>query len=539
MINRLVISSQLAATNPSDVFAKDWSWPVAQPHYDDPITEFIRWSDELHVEIGDSSRLLNAFLLVKADLLKDLSYYTAAWVDISEARRSGSEIISDPSQFIYSSIISNEFDDRLPTANSRIAISAGVRPKLRQRLSRFKRQLANRRAVSGASEPICFLIGPNQLGEQIAPPTSRVLRLSTDDVYHRRTKALGLPTHVQDVAHLVADEIVSIISKHRKAPTAAFAGHMLYITKQYLKYGWFDAGIPSIFRPSKPNATLVTGTGSGYSARFISHQFISDGHRVLRTTHGGDPALFHDVLWPSIEFPFASTYIAHGEIAADSLSSTIRGRTESKIPNYTQGVLAAGSGLHARIRESAQIIISRPIKTVSVIAASFTGMLRVTPHMKLHDVVYIEWHRRLLSYVRQFGYTTLSKRHPKGMMAGQRVFDDVASEELIRTPMSEIEHRTDAYVIDFPASAFMEAICTMKPVVLIDLPIRKMRADAREAISKSVQIVSASFDERNRVVIDPQQLREALQAKVDIDSRESFIQDYLLRPSVETGSLFE
>ena len=85
----------------------------------------------------------------------------------------------------------------------------------------------------------------------------------------------------------------------------------------------------------------------------------------------------------------------------------------------------------------------------------------------------------------------------------------------------------------------MEAICTPKPVVLIDIPIRKMRPEARELISRSVAIVSATFDERNRVIIDRSELHEGLEKPVDIDARERLIQDYLLRPSADFGSIFE
>jgi hypothetical protein len=159
--------------------------------------------------------------------------------------------------------------------------------------------------------------------------------------------------------------------------------------------------------------------------------------------------------------------------------------------------------------------------------------------MKLHDVVYMEWHRRLLQDIGRLGYTVLSKRHPKGMMAGTHIFSDVADEELLQTPMSAIEDRTDAYVIDFPASALMESICTLKPVVLIDLPIRRMRPEARALLSQSVAIVRAGYDERNRVVIDQNELSEGLAEPVDLDAREQLLNEYLLQPASNASTLFE
>jgi len=264
-----------------------------------------------------------------------------------------------------------------------------------------------------------------------------------------------------------------------------------------------------------------------------------DGHRVIRTTHGGDSPMIDDVLWPSIEFPFATKYIVHGAGGAESVTESIKSRSESVLDNYTRSVVGAGSELHSRIREAASESPAANVKTVSVITASLTGMIRVVPQMKLHDVVYLEWHRRLLTSIKQMGYEVLSKRHPKASLAGQRIFSDIADEELISTPMQAIEQRTDAYVIDFGASAFMEALCTLKPVVLIDMGIRKMKPEARTAISESAVIVTSRFDDRNRVVIDDEELRLGLEKPVDISGRDRLIQDYLLRPSTDIGSLFE
>ena len=67
MKNRLIIDSHLAARCSDDVFSENWSWPVKQKQYDDPITEFIQWSDKLFKEIKDSPRLIDAFFLIKSD----------------------------------------------------------------------------------------------------------------------------------------------------------------------------------------------------------------------------------------------------------------------------------------------------------------------------------------------------------------------------------------------------------------------------------------------------------------------------------------
>ncbi|SVE14541.1 uncharacterized protein METZ01_LOCUS467395, partial [marine metagenome] len=134
MNKRLIIDSQLAAQDPAALFYQDWSWPVAQSTYDRLVTDVIEWFDELHSEISDSDRLLAAFLLVKADLLKDLSYYLVGWIDVVAALENGSELIFRPDQYIYADLVSNRFTNRIPTQYYRSDKASGLKVAIRSRL---------------------------------------------------------------------------------------------------------------------------------------------------------------------------------------------------------------------------------------------------------------------------------------------------------------------------------------------------------------------------------------------------------------------
>lgn len=538
MNKRLVIDSQLAAKDSNRVFDEGWSWPIAQSEYDEPLAEFFGWSDELHKELADSPQLLTAFLLIKTDLLKDLSYYTAAWLDVAGAERAGYEVVFDLDQYIHQSIVSGDYGQDFPTEILRRPLVRGLRGALRNRLSRLKRNRANKIAF-GSSANNVYVFQPNHLSNEITPGGALRLRLLADDVYRWRGRLNGSPARVDELATYIAGKLSEILGSHGYPPPATFDDRASSIASHYLQIGWHDSGATPLLPLPVRGSTLVTGTGSGYPARLMAYQSLAEGHRVIRTTHGGDPPMFEDVLWPSIEFPFATHYVVNGEVGAKSLTETVNARSESGVDNYTKSVLGAGSELHSRIRNAASETPPGPVKTVSVITASLTRMIRVVPRMKLHDVVYMEWHRRLLGSVKHMGYEVLSKRHPKASLADQRIFGDIVDEELIGKPMQAIERRTDAYVIDFGASAFMEALCTLKPVILIDMGIRKLKPEARAAISESAVIISSIFDDRNRVVIDENELRAGIETPVDIAARDRLIQDYLLRPSPDFGSLFE
>lgn len=539
MTKHLVIDSQLAANDLDRVFNAGWRWPIAQSEYNDPIAKFFAWSDELHKDLTDLPQLLTAFLLIKSDLLKDISYYISAWLDMDGAKRAGYEIVFESDQYIHQSIISGYYGQNIPSEILRRPLSNGFRGALRNRLTSVKRNITNKISLRSSNNNV-YMFQPNHLSNEIVSIGAPLLRLLARDVDRRRGEMHAGIARIDELATHIAGRLSEILSSRDSQPPPAFVNHIRTIASHYLRIGWHDAGAAPLLRFPALNRTLVTGTGGGYLARLISYQSMAEGHRVIRTTHGGESPLFElGVLWPSTEFPFTTHYVANGAVGAKSLKTTIDDRSESIAENYPRSVIGAGSALHSRIRDVASESPVGPVKTVSVITASLTRMFRVVPAMKLHDVVYIEWHRRLLGSIKRMGYEVLSKRHPKAFLADQRIFSDIADEELIQTPMRAIEKRTDAYVIDFLASAFMEAICTLKPVIFIDMGIRKMKPEARSAISESVVIISSSFDDRNRVIIDEDELRLGLEKPVDIAARDRLIQDYLLRPSEDFGSLFE
>ena len=89
----------------------------------------------------------------------------------------------------------------------------------------------------------------------------------------------------------------------------------------------------------------------------------------------------------------------------------------------------------------------------------------------------------------------------------------------------------DAFVFDFAASAFMEALCTNKPVVLIETPIRRLLKAGRKEVQEICTIVQADFDENNRIVADFDEVIAGLSKPVDPTARQLFLENYLLAPS--------
>ena len=129
--------------------------------------------------------------------------------------------------------------------------------------------------------------------------------------------------------------------------------------------------------------------------------------------------------------------------------------------------------------------------------------------------------------IKAAGFRTIVKRHPKGIGSNIPIFEDVASKELKQTKMADTFNQADAYVIDQLGTGFMEAMCTLKPVILIEIPNRQLTKQARTQLNKSIVIIRATYDENNRVTIERDRLIEGLGEPINLEARHKFISDYL------------
>ena len=69
----------------------------------------------------------------------------------------------------------------------------------------------------------------------------------------------------------------------------------------------------------------------------------------------------------------------------------------------------------------------------------------------------------------------------------------------------------DAFLFDVSQSTtFWEAVCTDRPVILIDFGITRFNATVAPLIRRRCRVVTARWDERNLPSIDPGELTDAL-----------------------------
>lgn len=524
----------------SEAFS-DFKWPVKQQTYDSVSQSFIDVIEDVLAEesLSDEARTNVALSLIP--IVNECFYFAGSYINILACEQQAIEYTFAESDFFYPTIHkfrsakSESIDESLSRIESRPVkrtvrnflrsqrnsirlIKLSLRSKLKpprkyritsntlERESRTQYDVALTNIVSGSKRANDFIgdASPHGgLSNKIAIGFSKVLSsfgFDADDLaqeYFRRVSTFHL----------------NIAESSRN--------------KNYKKY------------LNTKNSFLVSGTAGGFQSRLVSWLFQHNNLPVVRFTHGGERGLMNDTRWHYPELMFADNYIVHGRTEAEQVRNAVAQKTTS-LTSVTLKVYSVGSSHHRKLRSDATATpTSDSINEVMVLTNSFTSERRPAFASTGEDVVYLEWHLRLLSALRKTDFRVVTKRHPKGNLTQTPLFDGYVDEEVINLPFTGKLKTADAFVFDFAASAFMEALCTNKPVVLIEFPHRRLSAASRDDVASTCTVVQAGYDENNRITADFDAVIAGISKPVDIDSRQSFLDSYLLDSFDGLPSLFE
>mgnify|MGYP001315572637 CR=1 FL=1 len=521
MGKKFIVDFRIAASERDSLFTPEWNWPIKQETYDDPLREFAEWTHTLPAQFADKPELRIAFELIERVLLHDLSYFVKVWIDLSTAKKLDLDLVHGSDQQLYKMLVQDRLFGFSPYADGHPLISTDGPAK---RLYRLARKTVRNSSAKIKGRPTTHSIGVNPLLLELTGGPRNLFHLSYANIVAQRPTIQHPDPVIGELAREIQQQLSKRLADVDHAPTEKLNSHIQQLVSNHLINGWSDKDFKPEFTPT-PKMTLFTGTGGGYISRTLSHAFQKNGANVVRATHGGDSVLFNDPLWASTEIPFSNTYVTFGTKAAEITQGKLARHQSIRRLQKVPSIIAAGSFFHQRIVDRS--FTSDEVKTVYVIAAAFSGSRPQIPNLKIHDIVLLDWNRRLIQMIKAAGFRTIVKRHPKGIGSNIPIFEDVASKELKQIRMADTFDQADAYVIDQVGTAFMEAMCTLKPVILIEIPNRQLTKEARTELNKSIVIIRATYDENNRVTIERDRLIEGLGEPINLEARHKFISDYL------------
>ena len=523
MSKKFIVDVRIAASERDSLFTPEWNWPIKQETYDDPLREFVEWAHALPAQFADKPELRIAFELAEVDLLLDLAYFVGAWIDLSTAKKLDLDLVHGSDQQLYKMLVQDRLDGFSPINDARAGSDLRLR-RPAKRLYQLARKTIRNSSAKIKGRPTNHSIGVNPLLLELTGGPRNIFHLSYANIAVQRPTIQHPDPLIGELAREIQQQLSRRLTDVDHAPTEKLNSHFQRLVSNHLINGWSDKDFKPEFKPT-PKMTLFTGTGGGYISRTLSHAFQKNGAKVVRATHGGESVLFDDPLWASTEIPFSDTYVTFGTKAAEITRDKVARHQSIRRLHKVPATIAAGSFFHQRIVDRS--FASDEVKTVYVISASFSGIRRHIPNIKIHDIVLLDWNRRLIQMIKAAGFRTIVKRHPKGIGSNIPIFEDVASKELKQTKMADTFNQADAYVIDQVGTGFMEAMCTLKPVILIEIPNRQLTKQARTQLNKSIVIIRATYDENNRVTIERDRLIEGLGEPINLEARHKFISDYL------------
>lgn len=265
-----------------------------------------------------------------------------------------------------------------------------------------------------------------------------------------------------------------------------------------------------------PNRLWSIGAGA-YPIRALALAVLRRGGEVTLFAHGGPQALadMHEIL-AIIELSAATKYVA----ATDALARIIEHSEAPGMVASFRDISFSGAGgdatmARAPIGDRTRATARRRVVYAPTILRGRSPQR--TPPL-LPDTIYNDWQCRVATALNRMPVDFLCKPHPEGALQG-RPQPLAAIAETVMTPFEDNMAAADVFVFDYPRSTtFWLALCSDRPIVVLDLGIVGFADVISSEIQARCQIIKVEFDEMNRPIVNTEALAEAVSGgKTHID----------------------
>lgn len=264
------------------------------------------------------------------------------------------------------------------------------------------------------------------------------------------------------------------------------------------------AGMRSVRRlPSR----LWSGTGGYWPSRCAGLEVLRRGGEVTRFEHGCAAGMLRVVEPVAMtELSVSSEYVLPTPALAEHLH---RSGASGLLAPFGEARLSGRGGepgirtLH--LRSTPRSDRRRVLYAPSILQ----GSRQFVPPF-LPDPVHLDWQFRLTEGLMRLPVELVVRAHPEGLLRG-RVHPLTKLLPLAPQPFEALMPEADLFVFDYHLSTtFYEAVCTDRPIVLIDMGNPVFAPAIRNLVERRCRVIAARFDSRNRPHVDAEALTEAV-----------------------------
>jgi len=258
----------------------------------------------------------------------------------------------------------------------------------------------------------------------------------------------------------------------------------------------------------KPLHLLVGGSSTAF-IRTLSSVVRDYGGIVSGFDHGvplvclsGEPG------W--LELSTVDRFYTYSRNLARCLKEVIR-----QYPPANGNAVAIASGetrkFHNLWKSKSSEPVPRAIKKVMIVANVFRKDSDMCPFFPMPALVQLDTVLRIIDALDRGGYEILFKPHPHSMFhkhAGSFFGNNV---RVIKGRFEDVMDMADAFIFYYTRTTTLgTALCTNKPIVSIDGDWEKWLPEMKSCFTRRCRVVRSKFDDKNRLIIDENELNDAL-----------------------------
>jgi hypothetical protein len=311
-------------------------------------------------------------------------------------------------------------------------------------------------------------------------------------------------------AESLTHAMISIYGDHGLNLSQSVSGYMFELT-----YGYFrQTANYYVWNRNRKNIpkNVWAGSGHNYYTRLLGRLVRDNNGTITCFEHGEPKAIYDNTNCGYGELGVCNKYMTYTRACAELYEDTWKNmlKLQSNMPEMIispQG----GEPSWRRIFKTYGKGKAISYKGRSVLYVSGGFRNDFTSHdCRLADMVYLEWQRYLFNTLSELGYDAAFKLHPEGILIN-RTFQPFEDINYLQDNFMDTLQMDNILIFDHTGStALMVALCTNKPIVLIDNGFLELQPESRKYLSERCAIVDGYFDDRNRFRIVKNKLQEAL-----------------------------
>lgn len=270
---------------------------------------------------------------------------------------------------------------------------------------------------------------------------------------------------------------------------------------------------------------LLIGSGGNHFARMLSIAVRDNGGTVTGFKHG-EPVIYLSDYYSWIELSTVDRFITYTEHSANAIE-TVLDTYPPIIDNCVKIEGAATRMFHDLWQIESKKPLPEKIDRVMVIAKGLQFDNKISQGIALPQLIQIDMELRIINILKKAGYKVVFKNHPDGDLSDSIIDLFGSNVQVVSERLERVMNYADAFLFyHSQTTTFGHALCTNKPIIYINGGWEALLPEIYELIAKRCYIVSAHFDERNRLIINEEELLNALSRK-PAEPNTEFVEKYM------------